>query len=259
MDLLNKVVIVTGAGQGIGQAIALAFAQQGAHLVLASRSQETLEQTQKHIAELGGTSQVLVVPTDVCNEQSVQQMAEQTLAHFDRIDCLVCNAGIAGPTAPLVDIELAQWQETLATNLTGPFLCCRAVLPQMLKQQEGSIIFVGSGTGKNPLPGRTAYAASKIGLVGIARTLAHEVGAANVRVNVVSPGPVEGPRIQSVLHKQAALRGLTYEQVRQQATRDAALHRFTPVEDVASAVVFLAAADSVTGEDLNVSSGLVLI
>ncbi|BCL82265.1 sorbitol 6-phosphate dehydrogenase [Ktedonobacteria bacterium brp13] len=263
MQLTNKVAIVTGASGGLGRAIALALAAQGASLVLASRNTVALEETQRqlsHIQEHG--QRAIVVPTDVQDEASVQHLVEETLRQFEgRIDILVCNSGIAGPTAPLIEVKIEQWQETLATNLTGPFLCCRAVLPTMLEQQAGSVILIGSGTGKHPLIGRTPYAASKIALVGMARTLAMEVGPSNVRVNVVSPGPLDGERIQAVLQKQAELRHMSYEQIKAQATSGSALKRFTPVQDVADTVVFLASdqAASITGEDMNVSGGLVMV
>jgi len=258
--LLNKVAIVTGASGGLGRAIALALAAQGALVVLASRNKEALEETQRQILEQG--QRAIVIPTDVRDEASVQRLVAETLQQGGgRIDILVCNSGIAGPTAPLMEVKLDAWQETIDTNLTGPFLCCRAVLPTMVEQHSGSIILIGSGTGKHPLIGRTPYAASKIALVGMARTLAMEVGPGNVRVNVVSPGPLEGERIQSVLKKQAELRHISYEQVRVQATSGSALKRFTPVQDVAETVVFLAGdqANSITGEDINVSGGLVMV
>lgn len=259
-SLLNKVAVVTGASGGLGRAIALAFAEQGALVVLASRNKAALEETQRQIQERG--QRAIVVPTDVRDEASIQALVAETLQQGGgRIDILVCNSGIAGPTAPLMEVEVEQWQDTLATNLTGPFLCCRAVLPTMVEQKSGSIILIGSGTGKHPLVGRTPYAASKIALVGMARTLAMEVGPSNVRVNVVSPGPLDGERIQAVLQKQAELRHMSYEQIRAQATSSSALKRFTPVQDVAETVVFLAGdqANSITGEDINVSGGLVMV
>ncbi|GCE28178.1 oxidoreductase [Dictyobacter alpinus] len=259
MDLKNKVAIITGGGQGIGRAIALAFADAGAKVVLASRNKENLEETQRLIQ--AQNQEALVLPTDVRNAQSIQALVEKTVQTYDHIDTVVFNSGIAGPTAPLWEIHPEQWDEVLSTNLTGAFLLCSAALPSMLAREQGSIIFIGSGTGKHPLPGRTPYAASKIALVGLARTLAHDVGPKNIRVNVISPGPVEGERLQHVFEKQAALRKVSIDAVRSMATRDTALKRFIQADDVANVATFLASdeAQSITGEDINVSAGLVMV
>jgi NAD(P)-dependent dehydrogenase (short-subunit alcohol dehydrogenase family) len=212
MELHNKIAVVTGGGRGIGRAIALAYAREGANLVLASRSQEALEETQAMVEAPG--QKALVVPTDIRNEDSVRNLAEQALSHFGRIDVLVNNSGIAGPTTPLWNIALADWEETFAVNVTGAYLCCKAFLPSMIDQRSGSIIVISSMTGKRPLFGRTPYAASKLALVGIARTLAWEVGPYGIRVNVISPGAVEGERIERVVRNQAAAQGISEDEAR---------------------------------------------
>ncbi|HEV2655685.1 MAG TPA: SDR family oxidoreductase, partial [Ktedonobacteraceae bacterium] len=133
MELQDKIAVITGGGRGIGRVIALAFAKEGADLVLASRSMEALEETRTIVDGLG--RKVLVVPTDIRNEDSVRQLAEQTLGSFGRIDILVNNSGITGPTTPLWNISLEDWEETFAVNVTGAYLCCRAFLPEMIKQR----------------------------------------------------------------------------------------------------------------------------
>ncbi len=125
--LQDKIAVITGGGRGIGRAIAQVLAREGAHLVLAARDVKALEETRTLVAGYG--RDVLVVPLDLRQEASVQELAEQTLAHFGHIDILVNNSGIAGPTAPLWEISPEQWNETLAVDLTGPYLCCRAFLP----------------------------------------------------------------------------------------------------------------------------------
>src|SRR5690348_17198517 len=127
--LKEKVALITGGGKGLGRVIALACAKEGADLVLASRSQEALQETKAAVENLG--RQALVVPTDIRHEESVRNLAEQALAHYGRIDILVNNTGITGPTAPLWEITPAQWEETFAVNVTGAYLCCRAFLPSM--------------------------------------------------------------------------------------------------------------------------------
>jgi NAD(P)-dependent dehydrogenase (short-subunit alcohol dehydrogenase family) len=258
MELQDKIAVVTGGGRGIGQAIALAFAREGAHLVLASRTQEALEETRSMIEALG--RKALAVPTDIRQEESVRQLVEQTLQTFGRVDILVNNSGTIGPTAPLWEISLAEWQDTLDSNLTGAFLCCRAFLPAMMEQRSGNIIFISSMTGKRPLYGRSPYAASKIGLVGLARTLAWEVGPYNIRVNVISPGAVEGERIHRVVRLQAQAQGITEEESMRQFTANSPLGRIVPVKDIAATAIFLASdkSGSITGEDINVSAGTVM-
>jgi NAD(P)-dependent dehydrogenase (short-subunit alcohol dehydrogenase family) len=258
MELQDKIAVITGGGRGIGRAIALAYAREGANLVLASRSQESLEETRTMVEDLG--HEALVVPTDIRNEDSVHNLAKQVQAHFGRIDILVNNSGIAGPTAPLWDITLADWEETFSVNVTGAYLCCREFLPDMIQQRSGSIIMISSMTGKRPLYGRTPYAGSKLALVGIARTLAWEVGSYGIRVNVISPGAVEGERIERVVRNQAAAQGISEEEALRQFTSSSPLGRLVPSGDIAAAAIFLASdrAASISGEDLNVSAGTVM-
>lgn len=256
--LKNKVAVVTGGGQGIGRVIALTLARAGADVALAARSREPLEATRAEIEALG--REALVVPTDVRREKSVQALAEQTLAHFGHIDILINNAGITGPTALLWEVSPAEWEETFAVNVNGPYLCCRAFLPSMIERRAGSIIFISSMTGKRPLVGRTTYAAGKLALVGMARTLAWETGPYGIRVNVISPGAVEGERVERVIREQARVEGISLEESRRHFTSNSPLGRMVPPQNIADAVLFLASdsAASITGEDLNVSAGTVM-
>ncbi len=258
MLLQGKVAVITGGGRGIGREIALAYAREGAKVVLAARTLPELEETAQAITAMEG--EALVVPTDIRDAQSIAALAQQTLERFQRVDILVNNSGIAGPTAPLWEIALAEWEETFTVNVTGTFLCCRAFLPQMIQQAAGCIVIIGSMTGKRPLPGRTPYAASKMALVGLARTLAWETGQYGIRVNVISPGPVEGERIKTVLRKQAEMKGMREEEARREFLSGSPLGRLVPPQDIAATAVFLASdqARSITGEDLNVSVGITM-
>ncbi len=258
MILSNKIAVITGGARGIGRVIALACAREGADIVLAARSVDALQQTRGEIESLG--RRVLAIPTDITSEESVRDLAVQTLAAFGRVDILINNSGITGPTAPLWEISLADWQETFAVNVTGGFLCCRAFLPSMIERRTGSIIFISSMTGKRPLYGRSPYASGKLALVGMARTLAWEVGSYGIRVNVISPGPVEGERVERVIRLQAHAEGISEEQSRRNFTANSPLGRMVPAQNIADAAVFLASdkAASITGEDLNVSAGIVM-
>lgn len=258
MLLKDKVAVITGGGRGIGRAIALAYAREGARLVLAARGIDGLEETRRAVADLGG--EALVIPADISDIESVAALAQQVREHFGRVDILVNNSGIAGPTAPLWEITPDDWDATFAVNVRGTFLCCRAFLPTIIAQSSGSIIIIGSMTGKRPLLGRTPYSASKLALVGLARTLAWETGPHGIRVNVISPGPVEGERIEMVIRKQAEVKGISIDEARQAFLRDSPLGRLVPAQDVAAAAIFLASdqASSITGEDLNVSAGITM-
>lgn len=258
MILSEKVAVITGGGRGIGRAIAQTFAREGAHLVLAARDLSALQETRDLVAEY--QRDVLVVPLDLRQEESVRTLAEQTLAHFGRVDILVNNSGITGPTAPLWEIAPQQWRETLDVDLSGPYLCCHAFLPSMLERRSGNILMIGSMTGKRPLYGRAPYAAAKLGLVGLTRTLAWEAGPYNIRVNLISPGPVEGERIGRVLRDMASSQNISTEEARQLFLRDSPLNRMASPADIANAALYLASdlSGSTTGEDLNVSAGIAM-
>ena len=253
----NRVVVVTGAGRGIGRELALAFAGEGADLVLAARTEPALHETRQAIEELG--RQGLVVPTDISQPADVQNLADEALGHYGHVDVLVNNSGIGGPSAQMWDIDPSDWKETFDINVTGTYLCCRAFLPSMIERRSGSIVIIGSMTGKRPLWGRSPYAASKLALVGLARTLALETGPFGVRVNVISPGAVEGERIEWVIRQQAEGRGISVEEARAELAGGSPLKRLVPPSDVAAVALFLASekSGSITGEDVNVSAGLV--
>ena len=188
MKLTNQVAIITGAGRGIGQAIAQAYAREGAHLALAARSQPELEQTAAEIAKTGG--QAIAVPTDVTDPAQAERLASAALTRFGRIDLLVNNAGISGPVGPLQDNDIAQWAETISVNLTGTFLVCRAVIPIMLQQGGGKIINLSGAGAANAWSNLSAYCASKAAVVRLTEVLAQELAPRNITVNALGPGSV---------------------------------------------------------------------
>ncbi len=254
----RRVTLVTGASQGIGRVIAQTFAGEGDVLVLAARNLEGLDETASLVEAAGG--EPLVVETDVTSEASVQQMVDTAIGVCGRIDVLVNNSGVGGPSGRLWEIDPAEWRSTFEVNVYGVFLVSRAVLPVMVGQKSGSVIIIGSISGKRPLFGRTAYTSSKTALIGLTRTLALEAGAEGVRVNLISPGFVAGPRIEWAMRAQAETRGIPVDDVRQEFEDLAALGRLTEPEDVARTAVFLAsaAASGITGADINVNSGVVM-
>ena len=188
MKLANQVAIITGAGRGIGQAIAQAYAREGARLALAARSQPELEQTAAAIAKTG--AEAIAVPTDVTDPAHAERLASAALTRFGRIDLLVNNAGISGPVGPLQDNDIAQWAETISVNLTGTFLVCRAVIPVMLKQGGGKIINLSGAGAANAWSNLSAYCASKAAVVRLTEVLAQELAPQNITVNALGPGSV---------------------------------------------------------------------
>ena len=258
MKLDGKVVVVTGAGRGIGREIALNCARQGGSMVLAARSVEALQKVADLIEADGG--EALEVETDVSDPGAVAALADQVLSRWGRVDVLVNNSGIGGPSAPLWEVRPEDWEETFAVNVTGVYLCCQAMLPSMIERQSGSIINIGSITGKRPLLNRTPYAASKAALIGLTRTLAVETGPHQIRVNLVSPGFVAGERIEWVFEQQAAQQGRSVDDVRADAEKMTPLRRLVSAYDVARTVAFLASDESagITGTDVNVTAGLVM-
>ena len=190
MRLTGQVALVTGAGRGIGRAVAAAFAREGALVVLAARSTRELASIQREIEAAGGRA--LVVPTDVRQEPAVAALVSRALAESGRIDCLVTAAGLAA-FGPVADAKTEDWDQLMAVNLRGVFLCCRAVLPAMTAQGRGTIINIGSVVTSRTLPGSGAYTAAKYGLLGFSRVLAEEMRTHGVRVGVLSAGATDTP------------------------------------------------------------------
>ena len=253
----TRVAVVTGANRGIGRAITVALAAGGFTVAASARDPAGLAGTVEEAGRAGGTAVPLAC--DVRDEESVAAMAAGAEA-LGPVHTVVANAGVAGPTLPLQDITLADWRDTLATDLDGVFLTFRAFIPAMIGRRGGSLIAISSMTGKRPLRGRTPYAAAKMGVIGLARTLATELGPYGIRVNTVCPGPVAGPRMDEVVRRQAAIRGITEDQARSELTSASPLGRMVEAAEVAAACAYLASDGSaaVTGEDLNVTAGVVM-
>jgi NAD(P)-dependent dehydrogenase (short-subunit alcohol dehydrogenase family) len=224
-------VVVTGASRGLGRAIAGSFAADGARVARVARE----------VAQLEGEA----FAADVGDPEAMVAVAER----FGVPDALVLAAGIPGPTAPLWEIAPADWDATIRTNLTGVYNACRAFLPGMVERGSGSVVIIGSVTGKRALAGRTPYAAAKTALIGLVRTLAWDAGPYGVRVNLVSPGPVAGQRLDEVLAAQGP-------GAREAFLAASPLARFATPGDVVAAVRFLCSDVAITGEDVTVSAGL---
>jgi NAD(P)-dependent dehydrogenase (short-subunit alcohol dehydrogenase family) len=253
-----KVAVVTGGGRGIGRALANAFAGARYHVVIAGRDEDALAETVSQIGSAGGTGEYVLA--DVREQEQLRTAAEGVRGSFGAANVVVACSGISGPTAPLWEIEPQAWDDTLSTNLTGVYRTARAFLPDMIERGSGSMVVIGSVTGKRPLWGRTPYAASKLGLVALVRTLALELGPYGLRVNLISPGPTAGKRLERVFREQARATSQTYEEIEAAFVVGSPLKRLVEPKEVASCAVFLASeeAAAITGEDLNVAGGWVM-
>jgi NAD(P)-dependent dehydrogenase (short-subunit alcohol dehydrogenase family) len=255
MKLDKKVSIVTGGGRGIGRAIALRFASEGAAVVVAGTTAESIESVAQEIRARGGRA--LAVGADVSDEAQVARMVASVIDEFGGIDVLVNNAGIAGPTALVAEVSREDWDRTIAVNLTGAFLCAKHALPGMMERRGGRIINITSIAGLRAYALRSPYAASKWAMIGLTRTLAEEAGRYDITVNAIAPGPVRGPRIDSVIRNRAAAMGRPVEEVERDYVEPTALKRMADEDDIAAMAVFLASEEgrNITGETLNISSG----
>jgi NAD(P)-dependent dehydrogenase (short-subunit alcohol dehydrogenase family) len=257
-DFAGAVAVVTGGGQGIGAAIARGLAASGARVVISGRHAGSLTAVAGQITSAGG--QCDWVTGSVADPDHVARLMDTAAAGEGVIHVLVNNAGIAGPSVPLAELSLADWNETIAVNLTGVFLACQAAIPYLRAAAHGKIVNIGSAAGKRPLPNRTPYAAAKLGVVGLTRTLAHELGPDNISVNTISPFLVDNPRLDNVISAMAAATGRTAAELRGELTAGTAFGRTVTEADVVRMVLMLcsSAADDLTGQDINVTAGAVM-
>lgn len=255
MKLQGKVSIITGAGRGIGKTIALRFAREGAIVVATGSTAETIDSTATEIREQGGRA--VSILTDVSDEESIRRMVEEAIREFNQVDILINNAGIIGPTAPVVNIEREDWDHTLAVNLTGAYLCAKHALPSMIERRSGRIINITSVAGLGGYALRSAYSVSKWGMIGLTRSLALEVGRYDITVNAIAPGPVRGPRIDEVIRRRADEMGRSFEEVEREYVAPIALERMVDEEDIAAMTLFLCSEEgrNITGETITIAGG----
>jgi NAD(P)-dependent dehydrogenase (short-subunit alcohol dehydrogenase family) len=238
-------VLVTAGASGIGRAMAQAFEAAGARVWIADVDAAALDAAP---AGWGRTQ------ADVADEAAVAALFAGLARDWGGLDVLCANAGVAGPTALTEDMPLDGWRRCLSVNLDGAFLCARAAIPAMKAQRSGVITLTSSTAGLYGFPYRSPYAAAKWGIIGFAKTLAMELGPFGVRANAICPGSVEGPRIDGVIAREAAAKGVTPDRIRRGYEAGAALGRFATAEDVANMAVFLASpqAAMITGQAMAV-------
>lgn len=252
----GQTCLVTGASRGIGRTIAEQMADEGANVALAARSDGIYETADR----IDAPDRTLTVEMDVTDEATVRAGIEHTVEHFGGLDCVVNNAGVTGPTAPVESTSREDWEDTLAVNTTGVFLVSKHAIEPLRESPHGSIVNISSITGKRTRPNRSPYAASKMAVVGFTRTLAEEVGSDGITANTICPGAAESDRIDRLMAEKAEERGVTVEEAKQRILADQTMlgHIIRP-EDVADLAVFLASdrARNITGQDINVDAGTI--
>lgn len=241
-------VLVTAGAAGIGLAIAREFAGAGARVAICDVDAAALAAFH---AEMPGH---LAYACDVSDEDQVADLFADAVPELGRLDVLVNNAGIAGPTSRVEEMALDDWRKTLAINLDGQFLCARAAIPHLRKAGGGAIINLSSAAGKFGFPRRAPYSASKWGVVGFTKSLAMELGPDDIRVNAILPGAVDGPRIQRVIAAKAQATGVSIDEMTARYTAQASLGRLIDAEDIARMAVFLAGPGgrNISGQALSV-------
>jgi NAD(P)-dependent dehydrogenase (short-subunit alcohol dehydrogenase family) len=248
IGMKGRRVVVTAGAQGIGRAITEAFVAAGAEVHICDVNDEFLAAAKR---ALPGVSQSR---TDVADEAQVDAMFADLTRRWGTLDVLVNNAGIAGPTAAVEETSPGDWQQTIAVNLTGPFLCTRRAVPLLKKAGGGSIVNLSSIAGRLGFPLRTPYSASKFGVIGLTQTWAMELGPSNIRVNAILPGIVAGERQERVIAAKAASYGIGHEEMRQRLLDKVSLRQMVTARDIANQILFICSpvGAAISGQSLSV-------
>lgn len=248
LGLRGKRVIVTAGAAGIGRVTAESFAKEGARAFVCDVDEAALAAFAQHNPAIGTTR------ADVASEADVDRLFAEAEKFLGGLDVLVNNAGIAGPTGAVETLTLADWNRTLAVNITGQFLCARRAVPLLRKAGGGAIVNLSSAAGRFGFPRRTPYASSKWAVVGFTKSLAMELGPDRIRVNAILPGAVDGPRIRRVIAAKAESVGVPYEEMEKRYVAQASLGRLVTEQDIAN-MILVASSDSgrnVSGQALAV-------
>lgn len=244
----SPVAVITGGGSGIGATIAARFLRDGYRVHVCDSNRSTLEALNETRPGIGTTV------ADVGDAAAVEQLFDEVVERYGRLDVLVNNAGIAGPTSPVEDIRPADWDRTVAVDLNGQFYCTRRATPLLKDAGGGSIIFIASNAAFFGFPLRAPYTACKWALIGLTKTLAMELGPTRIRVNAICPGSVEGPRIDGVIERDAQARGMQPDDIRRIYARQSSMRLFVTADDVAEIAYFLASPGgaSISGQAIGV-------
>ena len=254
-DLSGKVALVTGGSQGIGKAIAEKLLGAGAVVAIAALDDPALKDTSSDFQARG--LRYKSYGADLSEDVQIDSLVRSISRDLGPVDILINNAGITGPTLAAHEVPVADWDATLNINLRTPFLLTRAVIPSMIERKTGKIINISSIAGKMAYPLRSPYAASKWGLVGLTLTLAQELGAYNVQVNAICPGPTHTEMIDSAIRARAQAVGVDVKVMFEEYVRATALKRMVLPQEVADLVLFLCSPESnaITGQAIDISAG----
>lgn len=255
MRLQDKVAFITGGGQGIGRAVALAYAREGADIAMAAPNTDDMARVCEEVAALGRRAQAW--PLDLRDAADLPAVRDAVLGEFGRVDLLVNNSGIPGVTAAVHELEEADWDEVMNVNLKGMYRVSKAFLPAMIERKQGAVVNVASLVGKYGYAFRSPYCVSKWGVIGLTLTMALELAPHGIRVNAVAPGAVTGQRLDRVFEGLAGARGTTAEAVREGMMGSIPLRKIVDPEEVAPTCVFLASDEArmITGEVIDITGG----
>ena len=229
----NKIIVITAGASGIGADMAKSLSKAGASVIIGDKDEIALKRLEKE------GSDILAIQADVSKESDVAMLFETAKSRFGKIDALINNAGIPGPSVKLEDIDLKDWEEAIKVNLTGTFLCSKSAIQLLKESGGGSIINIGSTSSFMGTPLRSAYTASKWGLIGLTKTWAMEYGKDKIRVNTICPTSVSGERIEGVIERDAEYRKIDPEKIRQAYLDQTSLKTFIDSEEIVGMVVYL--------------------
>ena len=248
VGMKGKRVVVTAGAQGIGFAITETFVAAGAQVHICDVNEAFLADAKTCLPDVSQSR------TDVADAAQVDAMFDDLEARWRALDVLVNNAGIAGPTAKVEETDLTGWEQTIAINLTGPFLCARRAVPLLKAAGGGSIVNLSSAAGRLGFPLRSPYCASKFGVIGLTETWAMELGPSGIRVNAILPGIVAGERQERVIAAKAKSYGIGHEAMRQQLLAKVSLRKMVTAQDIANQILFICspAGASISGQSLSV-------
>jgi NAD(P)-dependent dehydrogenase (short-subunit alcohol dehydrogenase family) len=238
--------------------IAHQLTDSGINVAISDIDSDALAETKKKLDNNSGD--VITIQSDAADPEAMTDFINKTVKEFGGIDILINNVGVAGPTKPCEEVTYEEFMNTLRINLGGHFAATKTAIRHLKKSDAGRVINLASIGGKHPIEYRTPYTTSKMGVIGITRTLAVELGAHDVTVNAICPGSVEGDRIEAVIENQAQSHDITYQEAKQELTDLSPMNTFVHPKDIADMVLFLCSsrAKHITGQDLNVTAGQVM-
>jgi NAD(P)-dependent dehydrogenase (short-subunit alcohol dehydrogenase family) len=255
MSVKGQRVLVTAGGAGIGRAMTEVFHKAGARVHICDVVQASLDETVKACTGVSATL------ADVSKLAEVERMFVEAGKRLGGLDCLINNAGIAGPTGRIEEIAVEDWERCIAVDLNGMFYCTRLAVPMLKAAGGGSIINLSSAAGRLGFPFRTPYAAAKWGVVGLSKSLSMELGADNIRVNAIQPGVVEGERIDRVIEAKARAVGISFEEQKKISLERVSMHRMVSPHDIANMALYLASplGANITGQAISVCAGVEML